>query len=675
MRYIYCFILFITFNHLIISQPIGIPIDNISATEYFPAISLDGHNLIYVWNIDNMSYIFESTLKADSTWAEPSQIEALNNYNLTESYIRDPSISYNGQILYFSAKYKDSKGGYDIYYSKKTGDKWSQPVNIGSTVNTSADEISPSISGNDKNLYFIRTSNDPEKALSNCGKIFVSNRTEEGGWTIPEELPKPINEGCEGSVWICADNKTVLISSIRENRDNFDIFYSKIYTKGVWLIPLPVDEINTDLDELHPSTPSLGNIIYFHRKEVKKKYTNSEIIQYYLPQKFKPQPTITIEGKIFNQYSKKPIEATIKVTDLNTSSFIILTKSDWLTGSYRVVLSKDQEYLFEYFKQGFSYNYFDLNKIQADTSLIRKDIFLFPTVDLIINVLDEEIFEPLESDIIIFDEEKKENISTKILQEEIGRYKIELPIGKKYMLYLNTENFISDTLPFNLDGIVQYNEFERDIELTPVKQEFEINVADLETDEALEVEIVITNLDKNEQIIAKAEKNSEGKYVIKLRKGDTYEVNVKSPKGYSFYNTTVNMESEKTTEKLDVKLKQLKAKTMITLNNITFETNSADLNETSFGELERVVKLMKDNPDIKIEISAHTDDIGTDRYNLKLSNKRAQSVIDYIVNNEIPSNRLIAKGYGESKPLAPNSNDENRAKNRRVELKVVDIQK
>ena len=90
----------------------------------------------------------------------------------------------------------------------------------------------------------------------------------------------------------------------------------------MWLIPLPLDEINTELDELHPNVPSLGNIIYFQRREAKKKYINSEIIQSYLPEKYKPQSTITVEGKIFNQYTKKPLEAQIKVTDLNTSSFI-----------------------------------------------------------------------------------------------------------------------------------------------------------------------------------------------------------------------------------------------------------------------------------------------------------------------------------------------------------------
>jgi outer membrane protein OmpA-like peptidoglycan-associated protein len=82
---------------------------------------------------------------------------------------------------------------------------------------------------------------------------------------------------------------------------------------------------------------------------------------------------------------------------------------------------------------------------------------------------------------------------------------------------------------------------------------------------------------------------------------------------------------------------------------------------------------MKDYPSLKVEISAHTDDIGSERYNQILSEKRAQSVVSYMKENEIETDRLVAKGYGELKPKFDNDSDENRAKNRRVELKILDI--
>ncbi len=148
-----------------------------------------------------------------------------------------------------------------------------------------------------------------------------------------------------------------------------------------------------------------------------------------------------------------------------------------------------------------------------------------------------------------------------------------------------------------------------------------------------------------------------------------------SPKGYSFYNTTVDLKKKNAPKKLDVKLKELKEDTKLTLNDITFETNSADLNESSYLELNRVVKLMIDNPDIKIEISAHTDNTGSNSYNIRLSNRRAKSVVLYMLDSYIDSNRLISKGYGESSPLVPNDSDEHKAMNRRVELKILEVEK
>jgi outer membrane protein OmpA-like peptidoglycan-associated protein len=89
--------------------------------------------------------------------------------------------------------------------------------------------------------------------------------------------------------------------------------------------------------------------------------------------------------------------------------------------------------------------------------------------------------------------------------------------------------------------------------------------------------------------------------------------------------------------------------------------------------LSSIVELLQRNPTVTIEISAHTDDVGTDEYNLDLSNKRAFSVTNYLRNHGVPSSQLVAKGYGKSRPLVENTSDENRAKNRRVELVVLDV--
>ncbi|WP_443945861.1 OmpA family protein [Pedobacter sp. AW1-32] len=117
----------------------------------------------------------------------------------------------------------------------------------------------------------------------------------------------------------------------------------------------------------------------------------------------------------------------------------------------------------------------------------------------------------------------------------------------------------------------------------------------------------------------------------------------------------------------------------IALDNVYYEFNSAELTEPSKKILDALIPIMEDNPEMEIELGAHTDDIGTDEYNLDLSNRRAQSCVDYLVSKGIAASRMTSKGYGESMPIAPNSigkgkrkkdNPEGRAKNRRTEFKV-----
>ncbi len=82
---------------------------------------------------------------------------------------------------------------------------------------------------------------------------------------------------------------------------------------------------------------------------------------------------------------------------------------------------------------------------------------------------------------------------------------------------------------------------------------------------------------------------------------------------------------------------------------------------------------MKENPKLAVEIAAHTDDVGSAAYNKILSDKRSNSIVEFLVENNIVSNRFVARGYGEAQPLLTNDSEENRAKNRRVELKVLSV--
>lgn len=108
----------------------------------------------------------------------------------------------------------------------------------------------------------------------------------------------------------------------------------------------------------------------------------------------------------------------------------------------------------------------------------------------------------------------------------------------------------------------------------------------------------------------------------------------------------------------------------VRLNNVFFDFDKFNLRDESFVELDRVVKLLSENPQLEIEISAHTDSRGSDDYNMKLSDNRATSVRDYILSKGIAEKRVVSKGYGETKPVASNETDEGRQFNRRVEFTI-----
>ncbi|MFN5844288.1 MAG: OmpA family protein, partial [Flavobacteriia bacterium] len=123
----------------------------------------------------------------------------------------------------------------------------------------------------------------------------------------------------------------------------------------------------------------------------------------------------------------------------------------------------------------------------------------------------------------------------------------------------------------------------------------------------------------------------------------------------------------------DLYLSPLAVGEVIRLNNLFFDFAKADLKNESKAELERVVSLLKNNPSMKIEIGGHTDNVGDDASNLKLSQQRVLSVVNYLVSNGIPSSQLSSKGYGEQKPVADNTSDAGRAKNRRVEFTILNL--
>jgi outer membrane protein OmpA-like peptidoglycan-associated protein len=174
--------------------------------------------------------------------------------------------------------------------------------------------------------------------------------------------------------------------------------------------------------------------------------------------------------------------------------------------------------------------------------------------------------------------------------------------------------------------------------------------------------------------LQKIQTDESGNFFMTLPVGKNYVFNV-SRKGYLFYSDNFNLAAPNgdTTYQKNIPLQPLTKNALIVLNNIFYESNKFNLKKESITELDKVVQLLKDNPTLKIEIDGYTDNVGTTKNNIALSNNRSKEVVKYITSKGVEATRLIAKGFGAAKPITDNKTEEAKAKNRRTELKVIGI--
>jgi outer membrane protein OmpA-like peptidoglycan-associated protein len=197
-------------------------------------------------------------------------------------------------------------------------------------------------------------------------------------------------------------------------------------------------------------------------------------------------------------------------------------------------------------------------------------------------------------------------------------------------------------------------------------------IKDSETGEFISANFELYNIETGELIKTSYSNQKNGEFFILIPSDANYLINVEK-ENYIFYsdNFSVKNESgEKIFEKT-IELQKIKTGNKVILKNIFFETNSYKLKDESKLELQKLLSFMKKYPNTKIEIEGHTDNVGEENTNQTLSENRAKSVIQFLVDNGISKERLSANGYGEKMPIADNNTEEGRAINRRTEFKII----
>lgn len=200
----------------------------------------------------------------------------------------------------------------------------------------------------------------------------------------------------------------------------------------------------------------------------------------------------------------------------------------------------------------------------------------------------------------------------------------------------------------------------------------------------------VSILDANSNIMQDYVTGNDGKFLFRVYENEDYNL-IGELDGYLIrrqeYTTKGKSVDPQTLKELItnitldtiIVLDRIELNKIFVLENIYYDFNKYNIRPDAAVELDKLVQLLIDNPEIKIELSSHTDSVDTDEYNIFLSQKRAESAVEYIVKHGIAPDRLVAKGYGESKPIARNSNPDGsdnpvgRQKNRRTEFKILEI--
>jgi len=512
--------------------------------------------------------------------------------------------------------------------------------NMGENINTEFPEYSPVISADEEVLYFTSRRDDTygEKKdpmdMEFYEDIYVSFKAQ-GEWLKAYPLSKPINtKGHDATVSLAPDGQSLFIF---RNSHGGNI-YESVMEGDDWTTPAPLPNVINSRKGFESSAclASDGITVYFVRANYDESTGNLLDKNIYISTK----NPIT---KLWSPGEKLPSE--------------INTKYD----EDGVFIHPDGRTLFFSSKGHNSMGGYDIFKSVKNENgkWTKAENLGYP-----INTPDDDVFFVLSAN------------------GRNGYFSSYRPSGKGDLdiykiTFLSPENIIQSTednliasiaKPVSVINIAKSAEIKK-IRLTIVKG----LVTEALSGEAIDADIEVVDNEQNKIVKTAHSNKSTGKYLVALPSGKNYGLVIKAD-GYLFHSENFNIPktSEYQVIEKNVEMLSMSIGSKVVLKNIFFEIGSSKFKTESEPELDRVITLLEVYPNLKIEISGYTDNIGSNAVNKELSKKRAKAVVDYLSKNNIELNRLSFVGYGSSNPIASNKTKEGRRKNRRVEFKILE---
>ena len=360
---------------------------NSKVSEYYPTITIDGKQLVYTRRVNNMNEDFFGSSFSNNSWSASKSLWGNINTALNEGA---QNISQDGQMLIFTGcNLPEGIGSCDLYISYLTNEGWSTPENLGFAVNTEGWESAPSLSPDKRDLYFASRRNDGYGGSD----IYVCRRLPNGRFSEPENLGPTINtSGDESCPFIHADNQTLYFTSNgHPGYGGDDLFLAKKISKGNWSKPVNLGyPINTIENEGSLIVAADGKTAYYASDRSDSK-GGLDLYTFELRSDIRPAKTLWVKGKVFDKKTTKGLPSAVELTDLSTKEVLSKVQTDE-TGNYLITLPIGKDYAFNVNRRGYllysenfplsrkdpdsTYNIdIPLQPLEANATIILKNIF------------------------------------------------------------------------------------------------------------------------------------------------------------------------------------------------------------------------------------------------------------------------------------------------------------